>query len=171
MANSTRKLTMAGLFAALCCVMTMVIQIPSPTGYVNLGDCMILLGALALGPVYGALAGGIGSALADILLGYAVYAPGTFVVKGGVALIAALLTGLVVRKSGKLSFVLLVFSCVVAELWMAFGYFVYESVVLGYGLPAVQSIPGNLMQGLVGVVLSVVLHRLLAKTPLFKKES
>jgi len=171
MANSTRKLTMAGLFAALCCVMTMVIQIPSPTGYVNLGDCMILLGALALGPVYGALAGGIGSALADILLGYAVYAPGTFVVKGGVALIAALLTGLVVRKSGKLSFVLLVFSCVVAELWMAFGYFVYESVVLGYGLPAVQSIPGNLMQGLVGVVLSAVLHRLLAKTPLFKKES
>ena len=137
----------------------------------NLGDCMILLGALALGPVYGALAGGIGSALADILLGYAVYAPGTFVVKGGVALIAALLTGLFVRKSGKLSFVLLVLSCVVAELWMALGYFVYESVVLGYGLPAVQSIPGNLMQGLVGVVLSVVLHRLLAKTPLFKKES
>ena len=67
MNKTTRKLVFSGLFAALCCVMTMVIQIPSPTGYVNLGDCMILLGALALGPVYGALAGGIGSALADIL--------------------------------------------------------------------------------------------------------
>lgn len=169
--HTTRKLTLAGLFAAFCCVMTMVIQIPSPTGYVNLGDCMILLGALALGPVYGAAAGGIGSALADVLLSYAVYAPGTFVIKGGVALIAALLSGLAARKSGKLRFVMLVLSCVAAELWMAFGYFIYESVILGYGLPAVQSIPGNLMQGLVGVVLSVVLYRLLAKTPLFKKET
>ena len=171
MKMSTKKLTLSGLFAALCCVMTMVIQIPSPTGYVNLGDCMILLGALALGPVYGALAGGIGSALADILLSYAVYAPGTFVIKGGVALIAALLFALASRKRGKSNFVMLVLSCVVAELWMALGYFIYESVILGYGLPAVQSIPGNLMQGLVGVVLATVLYRLLAKTPLFRKET
>ena len=171
MNQMTRKLVFSGLFAALCCVMTMVIQIPSPTGYVNLGDCMILLGALALGPVYGALAGGIGSALADILLSYAVYAPGTFVVKGGVALIAALLFSLASRKSGKTNFVLLVLSCVVAELWMALGYFIYESAILGYGLAAVQSIPGNLMQGLVGVVLATILYRLLAKTPLFRKET
>ena len=167
---STRKMTLAGLFAALSCVMTMVIQIPSPTGYVNLGECMVLLGALVLGPVYGAFAGAIGSALADILLSYAVYAPGTFVIKGGVALIAALLSGLALRKSGKQNFVMIVISCVVAEIWMALGYFVYESVILGYGMPAVQSIPGNLMQGLVGIVLATALYRLLAKTPLFRKE-
>ena len=49
-----RKLVLAALFAALCTVMTLVIQIPSPMqGYVNLGDCAVLLSAWVLGPVYG----------------------------------------------------------------------------------------------------------------------
>ncbi|MBE6955112.1 MAG: ECF transporter S component [Ruminococcaceae bacterium] len=171
MKHSTQKMTMAGLFAALCCVMTMVIQIPSPTGYVNLGDCMVLLGAVALGPVYGTAAGAVGSALADILLGWAAFAPGTFVIKGGSALIAALLFGLIRHPNSKVGVLMQIVFFVLAELWMAVGYFVYESLILGYGMAAVESIPGNLMQGLVGVVLAVILHRLMAKTPLFNKES
>ena len=57
-----RKLVMAALFAALCTVMTMVIQVPSPMqGYVNLGDCAVLLSAWVLGPLYGGAAAGTGS--------------------------------------------------------------------------------------------------------------
>ena len=49
------KLVFAAMFAALICVATMVIQIPSPmNGYVNFGDCFILVAAWVLGPVYGA---------------------------------------------------------------------------------------------------------------------
>ena len=60
-----RKLVLAALFAALCTVMTLVIQIPSPMqGYVNLGDCAVLLSAWVLGPVYGGVAAGTGSMLA-----------------------------------------------------------------------------------------------------------
>ena len=76
-----RKLVLAALFAALCTVMTMVIQVPSPMqGYVNLGDCFVLLSGWLLGPWWGAAAGGIGSMLADLLLGYGHYAPGTLII-------------------------------------------------------------------------------------------
>ena len=59
-----RKLVLAALFAALCTIMTLVIQVPSPMqGYVNLGDCAVLMSAWVLGPLYGGAAAGIGAAL------------------------------------------------------------------------------------------------------------
>ena len=62
-----RKLVLAALLAALVCVATMVVQIPSPMqGYVNLGDCFVLLSGWLLGPWYGAAAAGIGSMLTDL---------------------------------------------------------------------------------------------------------
>ena len=77
-----RTLILAAMFAALTCVATMIIHIPSPIGgYFNLGDCMVLLSAFVLGPVWGTAAGGIGSALADVICGYFIYAPGTLVIK------------------------------------------------------------------------------------------
>ena len=67
------QLCLTAVFMALICVATMVIQIPIPLGYAHLGDCMILLATYLLGPVAGMLASGIGSAMADILTGYANY--------------------------------------------------------------------------------------------------
>ena len=166
--NTVRNLAFAGLFAALTCVMTMVVQIPSPTGFTNLGDCMILLAAFVLGPAWGFAAGGIGSMLADLISGYGAYAPGTFVIKGGIALIAALLC-MAFRKHGKLGYPARILSCVLAELFMVGGYLLYESTILSYGAAALESVPNNLVQGLVGVILGVALHRLLAKTPVLKK--
>ena len=88
--SQTRMLVMAGLFAALGCVATMVLQVPSPTGcYMNLGDTVVILGAYLLGPVYGAIAGGVGPALADLLSGYGVYVPATLVIKALMGLTAA----------------------------------------------------------------------------------
>ena len=59
-----RTMVMAAVLAALTCVATMVVQIPSPMqGYVNLGDCIVLLSGWILGPWWGAAAGGIGSML------------------------------------------------------------------------------------------------------------
>lgn len=70
----------------------MVVRIPSPmNGYVNLGDCFVLLSGWLLGPWYGGAAAGIGSMLTDLLSGYGYYAPGTFVIKGLDALVAALI--------------------------------------------------------------------------------
>lgn len=63
----------------------------------NLGDTVVLLGAYLLGGAYGATAGGIGPALADLISGYTAYVPATLVIKTLMALLAAA----IYRASGK----------------------------------------------------------------------
>ena len=163
--KAIRTLVLAALFAALACVATMVIQIPSPmNGYVNLGDCFVLLAGWVLGPVYGSLAAGIGSALADMFTGYMHYAPGTFLIKAVMALIAwALAKALISRFRGKRALCKGI-SAVVAELFMVVGYYFYAGLLLGKGLGALgaaASIPGNLVQGAVGAIAAVLLSQVI----------
>lgn len=160
-----RKLVLAALLVALVCVATMVVQIPSPMqGYVNLGDCFVLLSGWLLGPWYGFAAGGIGSMLADLFLGYGHYAPGTFVIKGLVALIAALLY----EKLGRTQ-VSRIIGGIVSEIVMVLGYFGYASLLLGKGLAAAASIPGNVFQGTVGLVVGVLLVAVLERAKVTEK--
>lgn len=164
--EKTVKLVLAALFAALCCVATMLIHIPIPAtnGYINLGDGVVLLGAFLLGPVYGMAAGGLGSMLADLLLGYAAYAPGTLVIKGLMALCAAL----IVKKAGGRT-AGLILGALAGELVMVLGYFAYESTLLGYGLAAAASIPGNALQGAGGFVVGVLACKALRALPQVRK--
>lgn len=150
------RLVLTALFAALTCIATMLIQIqmPATNGYVNIGDCFVLLGAWVLGPWFGAAAGGIGSALADLLAGYPHYIPGTLVIKALMAVIAALLYQ---RLGKKHSYLGRLVGGVAAELWMVLGYFVYAWIALGKGLAAATSIPGNLLQGVIGIVAALAL--------------
>lgn len=148
-----RKLVMSALLAALTCVATLVVQIPSPMqGYVNLGDCFVLLSGWLLGSLYGAAAGGIGSMLADLISGYAFYAPGTLAVKGIMAAAAAFaLRAMGNRKSSYAVGGLL------AECWMVLGYFLYAALIFGEGLAAALSIPGNIVQGALGLAAGLAL--------------
>ena len=152
-----RKLVLAALLAALVCVATMVVQIPSPMqGYVNLGDCFVLLSGWLLGPWYGFAAGGIGSMLADIFLGYGHYAPGTLVIK----FLDAMAAALVVKALGK-GYVSYIVGGVVGEAIMVAGYFAYEGLILGMGMGAAAGIPSNLVQAVTGIVIALVLVALL----------
>ena len=153
--------------AALTYVATNIIRVPIPAtdGYINLGDCVVLLGAFLLGPVYGAAAGGIGSALADILSGYAVFAPGTFVIKALIAVIAAA----ILKALGSKAKAAPIVASIAGEAWMLLGYFLYESIFLGYGLAAAGSIGGNAIQAVVGVILASALYAVLSKVPQIKK--
>ena len=156
-----RRMVLAAVFAALSCVATMLIQIPSPmNGYVNMGDCFVLLGGLFLGPVWGAVAGGVGSMLADLFTGYAHYAPGTFLIKAAMVLVfVGMYRSLAAGKLPKTAAYLI--GATVAELVMVAGYFGYACLLLGKGLAAASSIPGNLVQGVFGVVVSAVLVQVL----------
>ena len=157
------KLVLSAMLAALTCVATMVVQIPSPTkGYVNLGDCFVLLSAWLLGPYYGAAAAGIGSMLTDLFMGYAYYAPATLVIKALMAFSAALIARST-RKRGRR-----ILSGIVAELEMTAGYFLFSALLLGKGLAAALSVPGNLVQGTVAVVVSVALMEIMQKIGMLK---
>ena len=81
--NSAVNIALLAIMTALATIMTLIIQIPYPgtTGYFNFGDTMVMLGGLLLGPVGGFFAGGVGSMLADLFLGYPYYAPATLIIK------------------------------------------------------------------------------------------
>lgn len=160
-----KKLVISALMAAIVCVATMVVQIPSPMqGYVNLGDCFVLLCGWFLGPVYGAAAAGIGSMLTDLFMGYAYYAPGTLIIKAVMALCAALIYKAI--KSNTAGFII---SSVVSEIIMIAGYFGYAALLLGKGLAAAASIPGNIVQGLAGLIIGTALAMIIVKSGLDKK--
>ena len=152
---NTKKLITASMFAAIVCVATMIIKVPVPAtnGYIHVGDGVVILSGWMLGGVFGALAAGIGSALADLLLAYAVYAPGTFAIKAICALLAVVFYK-IICKSNKI--VARIISAVVAEIAMVVLYFAYESILLGYGVAAAASIPANIIQGAGGVVVSLL---------------
>ena len=163
--SKIRKLVLASLFAALTYVMTMVVQIPSPMqGYVNLGDCAVLLSAWILGPVYGGAAAGIGSMLADLLSVYAHYAPGTFAIKLAMAVAASLIFRALQSHSSHNLLVSQAVSGAAAEVIMVVGYFGYASLWLGKGLAAAASIPGNIVQGVFGLAAAAAVYAVLSKS-------
>ena len=166
--EKTLKLTYTAMLTAMVCVATMLIRIPTMVGYTNLGDGFILLSAFLFGPFYGAVAGGIGSMLADIISGYAFYAPATLVIKGLIAVIAALLWKAMSKRGGDKVWKKILAS-LVAEIWMAAGYWTFETLFLGEAKAALASVPNNIAQGLVGVVLGRVLYYALSKLPMWKK--
>ena len=151
--DRTKMMVMTALFVALGYVATTVLMIPSPTGgYLNLGDTVVLLGAYLLGPVYGAIAAGLGPALADLLSGYGIYVPATLVIKSLMGLTAAFLY----QKLGKRTWSLVVCG-VAAEAIMVVGYCLYDGFLAGTITAGLVGIPSNLAQALFGIVASTLL--------------
>lgn len=164
------KVILAAVLTALICVGTMVIQIPMPltNGYVNLGDCFIILAAWALGGPWSVAAAGIGSAMADLLTGYAHYAPGTLIIKALMAFIYLLLYKAVSGKKDR-AVIGTIVGGIGAELVMIVGYFFYAWLLLGKSFEGASgSIPGNLIQGVFGIVCGVLMVTALDKLG-FKK--
>ncbi len=162
MNEKVRRTVIAAMFAALICVATLLIQIPTVTkGYVNLGDCFVLIAGWICGANWGFAAAAIGSALADVIAGYAIFAPATFLIKGIMALIAVFAA----KAFASHAAVGRIFSAVCAELFMAFGYFVFEWIfITGNIVSAAVGIPENLIQGGVGVLAAVAIMTALERT-------
>lgn len=155
MKTATQRTVISALLAALVCVATMLIKVPSPfKGYINLGDGAVLLSAWILPPAYGALAAGIGSMLADILSGYAIYAPATLAIKALVALTAYFTHKLFSKRIKPLPSKIL--SGALAEAVMIAGYFIFEGLMYGFS-PSLVNIPANAVQAGAGTVTGVTL--------------
>lgn len=151
----TKKIVIASLLAALTCIATVIIKIPTPLkGYINLGDCVVLTVGWLLPPSYAFLAAGLGSAFADVFSGYAVYAPATFVIKGLMALIAFYGFRLFNKRLGNLPSKIT--SGFLAEAIMVMGYFVFEGFLYGFA-PSIVNIPANTIQGIGNLILGVIL--------------
>ena len=160
--SPTIRLAIAAVMAALVCVATLLIQIPNPAtrGYINVGDAMIMTSALIFGMEVGGFAGGVGSALADIISGYGYFAPLTLLVKGIEGVLAGKISN---GKDWKRDLL----AVLIGGAEMVVGYFLGEAFVMGYEVPgALTEIPGNIFQvlagGIIGIPLALVVRRYLA---------
>jgi uncharacterized membrane protein len=146
------KIASLAILIAVTAVFTLMIRIPvAPTkGYINFGDVAIFFTALTFGPVTAFLAGGLGTALADLFGGYPQWAPFTFFAHG----LQGLAIGLILRKKINVPWLLLAF--IAATFIMAGIYFITAGFMYGFG-PAAVEIPGNILQNLAGVAVGVPL--------------
>ncbi len=145
-----KKITQCGVLAAIACVLTMVPQIPNGAGgYVHFGDCIIYLAALLTGPASAAVVGAVGHGLADLFSGYAIFVPGTFIIKG--------LMGFVIGKIiyGHYTAPRFVAAAFAALAIVTGGYFLYEAPVLGMEA-AMTSLISSPIQWLMSVAASAV---------------
>ena len=158
---TAKRIAMIAVFAALTTVATIVIAIPisSGAGFVNVGDTVIFLCAALMDPISALLVGGLGSAIGDLLLGYAAYAPFTLVVKGLEGLVAALLIKLM-RK--KIVFALnYIVAFTAGGVCMTAGYCFTADLILYGWAAAVASVPANLIQAAVSIVIATALAAVL----------
>ena len=105
------------------------------------------------GRFVGGLAGGIGSAIADIITGYGYFAPYTLIIKGLEGFLAgAIRDGKSTRRD--------LLGWFVGAVAMVTGYFLVEAYVMGFGVPAaLVEVPSNAIQVLSGAVIAIPLAR------------
>ncbi|HNZ94570.1 MAG: Thiamine precursor transporter HmpT [Spirochaetes bacterium ADurb.Bin315] len=148
------KVAVVAVLTAVVVVFTLVVRIPTTKGYLNLCDVAICFIAFTFGPVSAFLAAGLGTAIADLISGYAQWAPISFIVHG----IEGLLIALIVRKQplSKMRILLAAIGCV---LTVSLGYFVLSALFISTVAVAAAEIPPNMIQAGVGVVFGLALSK------------
>lgn len=170
--NKTIKIIMAALMAAMTCIATMIIKVPSPTGYIHLGDGMVLLSGIILGPIYGGAAAGIGSMFADLFLGYAGFAPATLIIKALAAIVGGAVYHALYGKlsHSKLKLTVVILAGICGGVIVTGGYFVFEGYIMNLGYAAAaSSVPFNLVQNAFGIIVSTILLPVLTKVPVVRE--
>lgn len=171
--NKTERLVMTALMIALVIIGTIVLRIPVPMtqGYVHLGEAMVYLSVLILGKRNGSFAAATGSAVADMLGGFAAFAPWTLVIK----FVMAFATGTVLELAGKPHpqhaqrrppnpILISVLAMTAGGILMCLGYFIAETVMYGNHIAALTEVPWNIGQFSAGIVLAVAINASLKKT-------
>ena len=154
----TREIALSAIMAALVCASTLLIQLPIPAtqGFFNVGDAMVMVASLTFGPIVGFFAGGIGSALADLIGGWYVWVPFTLVIKGLEGFLAGSIMVLDEEDKGVKTKIV---AWIVAASEMVGGYFLVQYYMYGLGA-ALTELPFNMLQmvagGVIGIPLSIV---------------
>ena len=164
--NKTRQLVTTALMICLIVLGTLIFRVPVPMtqGYIHLGDTMICLGVLLLGRKHAAAAAGLGSAMADILGGFAFWAPWSLVIKFAMAWTA----GFIIEKRAahhgpQGSTFLHVTAMTAGGLVMCAGYLIAERIMYGSWAAAFIALPWNFGQFTAGIALSLAIFRAMSK--------
>ena len=143
MKSFTLQTTLTIILAGTTAALTLLIRIPIPAvgGYLNIGDMAVIFCGLFLGKYRGACAAGVGSAIADLLGGFFIFAPITLIAKG----IEAFIAGALGRKNP--------YWLILAGILMVACYFTTTIFLPGMGFSAaISALPFDIIQGMLGIV-------------------
>ena len=160
--NHIKLMCLSGIFSALVFVVTAYLHIPTYNGYVHCGDGFIFIAACLLPTPYAVAVGALGALLADVLTGFAIWAPGSMVIKG---LLALLFT----CKSKRIVTARNLMMLLPAALVSAGGYYLYEALITGSLLASLAGIPGSLVQAAASSIVFVAVGIALDKYNLKKR--
>lgn len=146
-------IAMSAVFAAATTIATMFVAIPVGIGFLNFGEIVIYTAAFLFGGVIGGLAGGVGAAAADVLLGFAMFAPITFVVKGLEGFVVGQLSGTSTRSK--------VIAVAAGAPFMIVGYFLAVAYLEGIPAAVAQELPIDILQAVVGFAVAYPITRAL----------
>ncbi len=160
--NHTRLICISGIFSALVFVITAYLHIPTYNGYVHCGDGFIFIAACILPMPYSVIVGALGAMLADLLTGFAIWAPGSMIIKG---LLAILFTCKAKKILTKRNLIMLL----PAALISAAGYYLYEALITGNLIASLAGIPASLVQAVASSIVFVALGAAMDKYNIKKK--
>ena len=147
--NHTKLTCLSGIFSALVFVITAYLHIPTYNGYVHCGDGVIFLAACVLPMPYSIIVGALGAMLADLLTGFAIWAPGSMIIKGLLALLFTCKPNKIITKR---NLVMLL----PAALISAVGYYLYEALITGSFIASLAGIPGSIIQAVASSIIFIV---------------
>jgi len=149
---NTRQIAAIGVMGALTTIATMIFAFPVPatSGYFNFGDVIVQITALIFGPIVGALAGGLGSGLADLLGGWYMWVIPTTVIKGVEGYVVGTLAGdkesRTLRKT--------IIAWVAGSIVIVVGYFLVQVYMYGFAAAMIE-VPFNVIQGLLAGLIGI----------------
>jgi uncharacterized membrane protein len=149
---SPAMIALVAVLIALTTVFTLLIRVPTPArGYVNLSDVAVTFASLIFGPWVGMVAGGVGTALADLLGGFAPFAPLSLVAHG----LEGFLIGLIALKRRSVGWMIVAW--LIGSLAMVAVYLVGEGIFYTGWPLALAEVPMNAFQALVGGLIGIPL--------------
>ncbi|MFC7372600.1 ECF transporter S component [Fictibacillus iocasae] len=159
--SRTKALVINALFIALTLVATMFINFKLPTigngGLIHLGNVPLFIAAFVFGRRTGAIAGAFGMGLFDLISGWNMWAPFTFVIVGAMGYVAGLISE---KVPGKKAFVYII-AVIAAMLIKIVGYYFTEVVLYGNWIQPFGSVPGNIVQvALAGIIVVPIVARI-----------
>ena len=144
-----RLICISSIFAALVFVVTAYLHIPTYNGYIHVGDGFIMLSACILPMPYAVCIGAIGALLADVLTGYAIWAPGSVVIKALTAMLFSCKSKKIVSFRNSIMLIPATVIC-------TGGYYLYEVIITGSFGGALAGIPGSLIQSVASSLVFVL---------------
>ena len=154
-----KMICLTGMFMALICIATLFFKVPIPLGYAHLGNGFIFLAGAFLANPYALIAAGVGSALADLLGGYAEWILPTLIIK---CIMGAVIAG--IAANGKVASLRTFAAVVVGMLEMIAGYTIAGAILYGSMAAGLSQIPGLTAEGIVGIILFYAVGMICEKT-------